>query len=292
MTPNKETVLILGAKGNLGVQLTDAFSQDSHYKVIAWDKGEIDITDRELILKKVADIRPDIIINAAAYNAVDKCEDSEEEYNKAKKLNIDGPKYLAEAALELGAILVQYSTDYVFSGEQDSGYKEDDEPAPINRYGKTKFFGEKRILENSGSGLKWYIIRTAKLFGPKGESAEAKDSFFDVMLNLAKQHQQVKAVDDEKSCFTYTPDLAAATKKLIESDQGYGFYHLTNSGSSTWYEAAVELYKLKNIDIKVEPIKSDALTRPAKRPKNSTLLNTKFEPLRPWQEALKEFLKL
>ncbi|MDO9399792.1 MAG: dTDP-4-dehydrorhamnose reductase [bacterium] len=282
-------ILILGAKGNLGVQLMKVFANGN--EVIGWDRSEIDITDRELILKKVDDLKPDVIINAAAYNAVDKCEDNDEEYELAKKLNIDGPKFLAEAALNVKAILIHYSSDYVFSGNKEDGYCEDDAPDPINRYGKTKFFGEKKIIELSGKGLKWYLIRTSKLFGPKGESEVSKDSFFDVMLKLSKEKDEINVVDGEKSCFTYTPDLALATRRLVESDRGYGIYHIINSNTCTWYEAVKELFKIKNIQIKVKSIKSEQLDRPAKRPKNSTLLNIKFDQLRSWQEALKEFLK-
>ena len=283
-------ILILGAKGGLGQQLAKVFtSQDN--EVIAWDKGEIDITDRELILKKVDDLKPNIIINAAAYNAVDKCEESEEEYDLAKKINIDGTKYLAEAALAVEAILVHYSTNYVFDGRKKKGYKETDESKPINRYGKTKFHGEKRILELSGKGLKWYLIRTSKLFGSKGESQFAKTNFFNLMLEQAKKKKEIEVVDEEVSCFTYTVDLAKATKKLIESDQGYGIYHLTNSGACTWYQAAIELFNLAGIDIKVIPISSDELKRLARRPKYSILINTKLPPLRDYREALAEYLK-
>ena len=165
-------ILILGAKGNLGQQLVKIFSPDN--EVLGWDRGEIDITDRELIFKKIGDIKPELVINAAAYNAVDKCEENDEEYDLAKKINIDGPKFLAEACLKTGATLIHYSTDYVFDGRKKSGYLEIDEPRPINRYGKTKLHGEKRILELSGSGLKWYLIRTSKLFGPKGQGEMAK----------------------------------------------------------------------------------------------------------------------
>src|SRR3989338_9954662 len=165
-------ILILGAKGNLGQQLVKTFSADN--EVIAWDRGEIDITDRELIFKKTADLKPELVINAAAYNAVDKCETSDEEYDLAKKINIDCPKFLAEACLEVGAILVHYSTNYVFEGKKKRGYNETDEPKPINRYGKSKYHGEKRILELSGRGLKWYLIRTSKIFGPRGSSEMAK----------------------------------------------------------------------------------------------------------------------
>ncbi len=281
-------MLILGSAGNLGVQLVKTFAPDN--QVIGWDKGEIDITDRELILKKLSDIKPELVINAAAYNAVDKCEASDEEYDLAKKINIDGPKFLAEGCLKTGATLVHYSSDYVFQGKKKRGYLETDEPKPINRYGKSKFHGEKRILELSGQGLKWYIIRTSKLFGPRGDNPEAKESFFDLMLRLASEKECLDVVHDELSCFTYTPDLAQATRRLMESDKGYGIYHLTNQGPTTWYQAVTELFKIKNIKIKVNPITSDKLPRPAKRPKYSVLINTKFELMRDWREALKEYL--
>src|SRR5680860_1518931 len=231
-------ILILGAKGNLGQELVKIFRAGN--EIIAWDRGEIDISDRELILKKIGDVKPELIINAAAYNAVDKCEASDEEYELAKKVNIDGPKFLAEACLKTGATLVHYSTDYVFNGSLESGYNENEVPKPINRYGKSKFHGEKRILELSGAGLKWYLIRTSKLFGPKGESEISKASFFDIMLEQSRNKPELEIVDEELSCFTYTPDLAETTRELVYGDYGYGIYHLTNSGASTWYSAALE----------------------------------------------------
>lgn len=281
-------ILILGAKGSLGRQLVEIFSPNG--EVIAWDRGEIDITDRELILKKIGDIKPELIINAAAYNAVDKCEASDEEYELAKKINIDGPKFLAEACLKISAVLIHYSTDYVFDGAEKNGYIETDQPKPINRYGKTKFHGEKRILELSGAGLKWYLIRTSKLFGPKAESEAAKPSFFDIMLKQIRNKSSLEAVDEEVSCFTYTADLAKATKELVDKGAGYGTYHLVNSGACTWYEAALELFKLTGIKIEVKPIAGGELARPAKRPKYSRLLNTKLPPMRDYRAALSEYL--
>lgn len=289
-------ILILGAKGNLGQQLVKVFSSDGPSaslgvsEVIAWDRGEIDISDRELILKKIGEIKPGLVINAAAYNAVDKCEVSDEEYELAKKINIDGPKFLAEACLKIGAVLVHYSTDYVFEGKKKRGYSETDEPKPINRYGKTKLHGEKIILELSGAGLKWYLIRTSKLFGPKGESAMTKPSFFDVMLEQSRIKPSLEVIDEELTCFTYTADLANATKKLVDKNSGYGIYHIINSGAGTWYKAALELFKLAGLEIEVKPITSDQLARPAKRPKYSVLLNTKLPPLRDYREALREYL--
>lgn len=282
-------ILILGAKGNLGQQLQKVFAVNN--EIIAWDRGEIDISDQELILKKISDIRPELVINAAAYNAVDKCEADDQEYELAKKVNIDGPKFLAQACLKVDAILIHYSTDYVFDGAKKGGYKETDEPKPINRYGKTKFHGEKKILELSGSGLKWYLIRTSKLFGAKAENEMAKPSFFDIILEQGRTKPSMEIVDEEIGCFTYTPDLAKATRELVDHNHdGYGIYHLTNSGSCTWYEAALELFKFVGINIKIIPVSSEKFNRSAKRPKYSVLLNTKFPLLRGYGEALRDFI--
>lgn len=281
-------ILILGAKGSLGGELQKVFSPDN--EVLGWDRGEIDITDRELILKKISDVKPELVINAAAYNAVDKCEEDDNEYELAKKINIDGPKFLAEACLKISATLIHYSTDYVFDGKNQGGYAETAEPAPINRYGKSKFHGEKRILEYSGKGLKWHLIRTSKLFGPKAESEQSKPSFFDIMLAAGKSRDKLEVVSDELSCFTYTPDLAGATKKLYDGGYGYGVYHIVNGRPCAWCDGAVELFRLTGAEIKVEPVSGDKLTRPAKRPKYSVLLNTKLPALRDYRDALKEYL--
>lgn len=282
-------ILILGAQGNLGQQLVKTFESDNN--VIAWDRSEVDITDKELLQKKIGDIKPELIINAVAYNAVDKCEE-DEEFAIAKKINTDAPGFLAEIALSLNAILVHYSSDYVFAGQDEKGYEESDQPDPVNNYGETKFLGEKNIIALSGKGLKWYLIRTSKLFGPKGESEYSKPSFFDTMISLSKSREELDVVDEEESCFTYTIDLAKATRELIDNDEGYGIYHIVNSGPCTWYGAVKALFRLSGINIKVNAVTSDKFSRPAKRPKYSVLLNTKIKPLRNWQDALKEYLKI
>lgn len=288
-------LLVLGAKGNLGNQLVKVFSvktPEKEYEIIAWDREEIDICDKELIIKKISELKPAIIINAAAYNSVDKCEEDEEQFKLAKKINGEAVGYLAQAARSIGSILVHYSTNYVFSGENTNGYKEDEKPNPINKYGESKLLGEQELLKEAGFGLKYYLIRTSKLFGYHGESENNKPSFFDLMISLSKSHDELKAVDEEISCFTYTPDLAQATKDLIEKEVRYGIYHLTNVGRATWYEAAVELFKALNDDIKIIPVSGSEFPRPAKRPMSSVLLNTKLDWLRPWQEALREYLSI
>jgi dTDP-4-dehydrorhamnose reductase len=281
----KFRILILGAKGNLGQQLIKVFERDN--KVIAWDRTELDITDKNFVIKKITEIKPGIIVNAAAYNAVDKCEGAEG-YEMAERLNGLAPGYLAEAAAQVGAILIHYSSDYVFSGDKKGGYKEDDEPSPISKYGETKLMGERAIM--GCDNLKYYIIRTSKLFGPKGESEVSKDSFFDLILRLAKTKDELDVVNEEISCFTYTPDLAKATKGLIENKNQFGVYHIVNSGHCTWHEAAEELFRIAGVKIKVNPVLSEKFARPAKRPKYSILLNTKLEPMRSYKDALKEYL--
>jgi dTDP-4-dehydrorhamnose reductase len=293
-------ILILGASGNLGEQLVKIFKDEN--KVIAWDRGEIDIGDKELVIKKISELKPGVIINAAAYNAVDKCE-MPEKFEIAKKINGLAPGYLAQAALQVGAVLIHFSSDYVFGGylghkgikmsdiKKQGGFKENDEPRPVNKYGQTKLIGEQEILKLSGKGLKWYLIRTSKLFGPKAESEASKPSFFNIMLNIAREKKELDVINNETSCFTYTPDLAKATKALLDEDKGYGIYHITNNIPRTWYRAAKELFRLAGIKVNVNPVASDKFPRPAKRPKFSVLLNTKLEPLRDYREALKEYLK-
>lgn len=312
----------------LGQELVKAFRRDKEYEVFAWDKKEIDITKEEEIKSKIGKLKPAIIINTAAYNAVDKAEDAKE-YVIAKKINGLAPGYLAKIAKKIGATLVHYSTDYVFDGEPDIpepegcvhvcsscnlhetfqppiGFAENSRPNPISKYGKSKLLGEKEVRKNT---KKYYLIRLSKLFGHPGASEGAKRSFFDVMLEVGSprfskmSHRVeagkknnppaggVKVVDEETSCFTYAPDLARKTKEMIDAKKTFGIYHIVNSDPCTWYEAVLELYRMAKIKVKVVPVPASEFPRPAKRPYFSVLLNTKLNPLRSYKEALKEYLK-
>ncbi len=303
----KKKVLVLGSLGMLGQELVRVFSADAKYVVTAWDREDIDVTDFLVLEERLKILRPDIVINAVAYNAVDQCEEDEEEYQKALVLNRDVPGKLAELSAGLGFLLVHYSTDYVFDGALEKnkattgccgggccggggnlGYDEASLPNPLSRYGESKYTGERILREKA---QRYYLIRLSKLFGNPGKSAEAKRSFFAVMLEQTEKKSEVCVVDDEKSCFTYAPDLAMATKELIESENEYGTYHLANEGTATWYEAVGELYRLAKKETKVIPVSSDTFPRPARRPSISTLLNTKRPSLRHYTEALQEFLQ-
>jgi len=283
------TILILGGQGNLGTQLTKSLAGD--YEVVSLDRKDLDFLDFKALISKVRELAPNIIINAAAYNAVDKCEDKEE-YELAMKLNAYFPGLLADIALEQQAILIHYSTDYVFSGTEDKiFFTEDDTPNPVNKYGESKFQGEREILRRVESGLKYYLIRTSKLFGPRGSSPQAKPSFFDIMLDLAQNKKELTVVNEELSCFTYTPDLALATRQLWELEKAYGVYHLINQGPVTWYDAVRELFRLKKIASHIRAVRSENLLRAARRPKFSILKNTKVKKMRPWEDALEEYLR-
>lgn len=292
-----DKIMITGAQGNLGGQLMRVLGNE--YRLVLLDRAELDITDQESVDRAVDFHKPHYIINVAAYNAVDTCEENNEQYQMAQKLNVIAVGNLAKAALKFGAVFIQYSTDYVFGGirgedlqkfKDQGGFMEDDKPKPGNKYAETKLMGEREILKLKDEGLKYYLIRTSKLFGPKGESELAKPSFFDIMLKLSETRNELEVVDEELSCFTYTIDLARATKELIEEEKEFGIYHIVNEGAVTWYEGALELFKLAGKSINVKPVSGDKFPRPAKRPEYSVLKNTKLKPLRDYKEALKEYL--
>jgi dTDP-4-dehydrorhamnose reductase len=281
-------ILILGGRGNLGTQLTRVFSAD--FETISWDREDFDVLDFPLLISKISELGPELIINTVAYNAVDKCEDKKE-YELAYKLNAELPGVLADLARRLEAVLIHYSTDYVFNGTEDKKeFTEEETPNPINKYGESKFAGEREILKQAEHGLNFYLIRTSKLFGPRGASEGAKPSFFDIMLNLANDKKDITVVNEELSCFTYTPDLAEATKRLWELETPFGIYHLVNEGECTWLDGAKALFHFKKIEIPIRAVRSENLLRAARRPKFSVLKNLKIKKLRNWQEALREYL--
>lgn len=285
---NRKKALILGAKGMLGRALGQEFRL-AGYELGLWDVAEIDLAKEAASLEKIAAFGPDTIVNAAAYNAVDACETDDEEYRKALILNRDVPGYLARFSAEKGIVFVHYSTDYVFDGTATDGYPEDAVPNPISRYGNSKYAGERAVLAASGN---IYLIRLSKLFGEPAISELGKRSFFEIMLAKGKIETRVEVVDDEKSCFTYAPDLAIATRELIEDHSEPGVYHLPNEGGATWFQATLELYRKAGLKrVEVVPVSGSGFPRPAKRPHSAVLINTKRPKQRSYTEALSEFLE-
>lgn len=272
-------ILITGASGMLGYDLQETLK---NHELILFNSKTLDITNKQIVNEKIGKIEPDIVINAAAYTNVDACEKN---YDDAYKVNALGPKNLAKVCKELDIPLVHISTDYVFNGEKNTPLKEEDEIGPKTAYGKTKLEGEIFIQETCN---KYFIIRTAWLYGCNG------NNFVKTMLELAKNNNEINVVNDQVGSPTYTFDLAIAISKIIETDD-YGIYHLTNSGSCSWYEFSKEIFKLSNINIKVNPVSTEEFPRPAPRPKYSVLsdekwINKGFKPLRNYKEALKDYL--
>jgi dTDP-4-dehydrorhamnose reductase len=278
-----QKILIIGSQGMLGQDLSKIFP-----KATGWDREEIDITDKTQVQNKVVALKPEVIINCAAYNAVDACEDTGQ-FTTAKKINGDAVGYLADVCLEINATLVHYSTNYVFSGDKITGYDENSVPQPLNKYGESKLAGERELSKRPN--LKYYLVRTSKLFGEQGKSELAKENFFTKILKLAETQSEIKAVDDELSNFTYTPDLARATQSLITKNFPLGIYHIINENPCTWYQAAQVLFDITGKKIKLMKVSADAFPRPTVRPKYAVLLNTKLPKLRNYEEALAEYLK-
>lgn len=272
-------VLILGAKGSLGQAFGDVYHDA---EVFSWDREELDITDEDTVGKKIAELKPDLIINCAAYNAVDK---AEEERGMADSINGYAVGFIAKAAGQIGAVMIHFSSAYVFDGNKSEGYNEDDAVNPQSAYAKSKLLGEIELQKNAD---KFYLIRTTWLYGRP--SVTGKPSFVELMLRLAKEDKSIDAIEDEFGNPTYVVDLAQASRALVEQKKPFGIYHLVNSGSTSWFEWANEVFNTKNIKARLAAINRDDYPRKAPRPKFGILNNTKFIELRPWTEALKDYL--
>lgn len=275
-------ILITGANGMLAKAVKEKFKEA---ELICTDVEELDITNLEAVEEFVSDSKPDVIINCAAYTAVDK---AEEDLELARKINSDGPKNLALAANKNNCILVHISTDYVFGGDLpvDEGiYFEDDEKNPQTVYGITKLEGEDAIKANAES---YYIFRTAWLYG------DGKN-FVRTMLKLGKEKDELNVVADQHGSPTYTEDLADIIYQALDKKIPYGIYHTTNLGFTTWYEFTKEILKQANISCKVNSVTSEEYVTPAKRPKNSMLSKNKIletgVTIPEWKDALKRYLK-
>jgi dTDP-4-dehydrorhamnose reductase len=261
---NSSKIVIFGAQGMLGHALRDVFPT-----AILLGHNDVEITDENAVKNVIFQERPCAVINAAAYTDVDGCE---EHQDLANAVNGDAPGYLAAACSEAGAILVHYSTDYIFDGSR-ADYRENDKPHPLSAYGRSKLLGERLIEKNTRN---YRIIRTSWLFGNHGKN------FVDTILALSHQMPQVKVVNDQTGKPTYSVDLARKTPEIISRKAG--IYHITNEGVCSWYEFASAFIP------NAVPCSTADFSRKAKRPAFSVLANTKTTPLRHWREALREYL--
>lgn len=281
-------ILITGANGMLAKSVREKLSEGN--ELICTDVNELDITDETAVLKKVEEIKPEYIINCAAYTAVDKAEDV---YDLADKINADGPGNLAKAAKAIDAVLIHISTDYVFNGDLDisKSYVETDQVGPVTVYGKTKLHGEEEVQKNTD---KFYIFRTAWLYGDG-------NNFVRTMLKLGTTKDEINVVSDQHGSPTYAEDLANIIKQAIEKKIPYGIYHTTNQGFTTWYEFTKKIFELANISCKVNPVTTEKYieimkVKQAKRPFNSKLSKEKILSqgieIPTWEEGLKRYLDI
>lgn len=272
-------ILVVGANGMLGHDLMATLEGD----VRGLDLPEIDITSLESVRRVLLTLKPEIIINAAAYTDVDGCETNVEQ---AMAVNGEGVGLLALTAREIGAKLVQISTDYVFNGGKGSPYVEDDPQQPLSIYGESKLAGEL----NAAMAPEYLIVRTQWLYGLHGKN------FVETMLRLAGEKSELAVVDDQVGSPTWTYDLALAIKALLDK-KCRGIYHAANSGFCSWNEFARAIFEEEGVKVTVNGMTTQELNRPANRPLYSTLdcgkleRDTGFKP-QPWREALREYLAL
>ncbi|MEK6676436.1 MAG: dTDP-4-dehydrorhamnose reductase [Planctomycetota bacterium] len=282
------SVLVLGSRGMLGRelvrQLQGRAGESKELHVSAWGSEELDLRNREAVLREIPRFSTGIVINAAAYTDVDGCERNREH---ALAVNSAGPGFLAEVCRESGATLVHFSTDFVFDGASSRPYRPNDVGAPVSAYGESKWQGELAIRR---VGIRHLIIRTSWLFGVGGKN------FVEAILARAQSGQPLKVVTDQIGRPTFTVDLADATLAMLEAG-AEGTMHFANEGECTWHEFAVEIVRQAGLSVPVGMMTSDQLDRPARRPVYSVLDTAGYTELTgrsipTWREALRRYLEL
>ena len=274
-------ILITGSKGQLGLELVKQLKIKGLYKIIDTDRDELDIVDIDNVNEFILSSKPDVVINCAAHTAVDLCET---DIDNAYKINAIGPRNLAIACEKINAKFVQVSTDYVFDGNIDRPYREDDNTCPNSIYGSSKLMGENFTKEFCS---RHFIVRTAWLYGDG-------NNFVRTMLKLSETNKEINIVNDQFGSPTSTVDLAKAIIELIHTEH-YGTYHGTCEGKCSWYDFAQKIFEISNIDIKVNPVTSEEYKRLAPRPAYSVLDNFMLKlvglnSFRNWEDALIEYL--
>ncbi len=281
-------VAVIGANGQLGSDLCREVSSED---IVPLVHSDIEVTDMNSVKQAFGKHQPNVIINTAAFHRVDDCESDPE---KSFKVNAIGARNVAVVAQELGAKLVYISTDYVFGGESEprvTPYTEFDTPIPLSVYGKSKLAGENLVRHLCP---RHFIIRTSGLFGIAGASGKG-GNFVETMLRLARERDELRVVNDQIFSPTYTKDLARKITQLIATAY-YGIFHITNRDSCSWYDFAKEILEQAGLKTLVIPITSDQYPQKAKRPRFSVLDNCHLrllgmDDIRPWQEALKDYMK-
>jgi dTDP-4-dehydrorhamnose reductase len=271
-------ILLTGATGQVGWELRRTLAPLGEVKF--FDRFGLDLADTPPLVATVRALQPAVIVNAAAYTAVDK---AESERDLAFAINATAPRVLAEEAKRIGALLVHYSTDYVFDGEKASPYVEDDPTHPLSVYGASKLAGEQAIAR---SGCRHLTLRTSWVYGPRGRN------FYLTMLRLAKERPELKVVDDQVGAPTSSLEIARATAALLAKG-AQGLYHMSAAGETTWCGFARAILKRAGLATPVAAIRTEDYPTPAKRPRNSRLDCSKLRretgvALAGWEAALDE----
>lgn len=270
-------VVLTGAAGMLARAVRGEFERRGH-EVVALDRAALDVTDASMVERTLAAVRPDVVIQCAAYTAVDH---AEREENRARLVNAEATQHVARACRRVGARLVYPSTDYVFDGQSREPYRPDHPTAPINAYGRSKLAGEDAARE-AGDYL---IVRTSWLYGAGGRN------FVATMLERARAGGPLRVVDDQRGSPTWTGTLAATSAELLERGAPTGVYHASNRGETTWYGLAKAALQLAGVEAEITPVSTSEFPRPAARPAYSVLDCSKTEAvvgeIAAWQEALR-----
>lgn len=271
-------ILLVGRDGQVGVEL--ARSLASLGDIQALGRAQLELSNRDAIQTAVRTASPELIVSAAAYTAVDR---AESEPDLAFAVNANAPGVLAAEAARLGALLVHYSTDYVFDGTKSSPYTEADAPHPLNVYGASKLAGEKAIV---ASGCRYLILRTSWVYGPHGSN------FMLTILRAARERPELRVVDDQVGAPTSSLAIARATAQVLRAG-GEGLYHMSAGGRTSWCGFARAVLARARLETPVVPIRSDEYPAAARRPRNSLLDNSRLGAafgvvLAPWEEGLAE----
>lgn len=276
-------ILVTGVRGQLGYDVVQE-GESRGLDMFGTDVDNMDITDAGQVKQVIEAYKPDAVIHCAAYTAVDAAEDNQE---LCRKINVDGTRNIAEVCKDMDIPMMYFSTDYIFDGQGENFWKEDDPKNPLNVYGQTKYEGELAVQELID---KHFILRISWVFGVNG------NNFIKTMLRVGPQRGEVGVVADQIGSPTYTYDLAKLVIDMIQTDK-YGAYHVTNEGICSWYEFACEIFKQAGLDVKVNPLTTAEYPAKAARPSNSRmskdkLINAGFEMLPDWQDALNRYLKI
>jgi dTDP-4-dehydrorhamnose reductase len=282
-------IALIGVDGQLGTDINVHFNSKGLDVSGLVGLKDIDVCDYRMSENVLKEVKPDLVINTAAFHDVDRCE---EEALSALRVNVIGIKNLAVICRKMGVPLMHFSTDYIFDGKKKEPYTENDRACPISMYGISKLAGEQfmqYMLE------KYYIVRLSGLYGLTDCVGKKGGNFVEQMIKLARKNKQIKVVDDQVLTPTSTRDVAEKLLELIQTEK-YGIYHMTNTDSCSWYEFALEIFKLMDLNVVVQPTTTEEFGAKARRPEYSVLDNANLrkiglKDLRSWKEALKDYIE-